>query len=188
MRILFLLLGVFCGITQMTSSPIALLLFVLCFWLIFGLTFFSDGYEIRRVGMAKLLSILAVGLVTSVGSIHTYNQVVQEYKQNPSFHAKVNAYVFMDARYQAQLEPHWFEKKRAEIVRHTLDVQRMRSVCDDPVKYREVVRNYNLAVDRYNTAIISSMAGSQYTEPVKRLLAPQFNDQLAPCGSVFKPI
>lgn len=185
MRLLFLLLGVFCGVAQMTSSPVALLLFVLCFWLIFGATAFSDGYEIRRFGMAKLLSILAVGLITSVGSIHTYNQVVQEYRQNPSFHAKVNAYVFMDARYQAQLDPYWFEKKRAEIARHTLDVQRMRSVCGDPVKYREIVMNYNLVIDRYNTAVVNSMVGIQYAEPVMQLLAPQFNGQLAPCGSVF---
>lgn len=186
MRALFLLLGLFCGITQMTSSPVALVLFILCFWLIFGFTFFSDEYELRRFGMTKLLSLLAVGLITSVGSIHTYNRAVQEYRQNPSFHAKVNAYVFMDARYQAQLDPYWFEKKRVEIARHTFDVKRMRSVCGDPVKYREVVRNYNLAVDRYNTAVASSMVGSQYAEPVNQLLAPQFNDQLAPCGSVFK--
>jgi hypothetical protein len=187
-HLLFLFLGVFFGIALMTNSPVASLLFIMCFWLIFGFTAFSDGFEIRRVGMAKLFSILAVGAITSISSVGIYGRVLHEYGRNPSFHAKVNAYVFMGARYQAQLDPHWFEKKRTEISRHTQDVQRMRSVCGDPVAYREIVRSYNLAIDNYNKAILGSMVGLQYSEPVKQLLEPHFNGQFAPCGSVFRPI
>ena len=94
----------------------------------------------------------------------------------------------MDPRWQAQLDPQWFEKKRALIARRTLDIQRMRSVCGDPVQYREIARNYNLVIDEYNKVVAGSMVGNQYADPVRQLLIPQFNDQLAPCGSVFKQL
>ncbi len=127
-------------------------------------------------------------MVSTIGLALIGQVVVGKYHNDPVFHAKVNAYVFMDARYQAQLDSEWFEKRRSRIARYTLYVQGMRSMCGDPVHYRQVVGTYNRVIDEYNTVIVSSMVGSQYAEPVKQLLVPQFNDQLVPCGAVFKPI
>jgi hypothetical protein len=45
---------------------------------------------------------------------------------------------------------------------------------------------YNIEINDYNRALVGSMVGSQYAEPVRQMLVPQFNDQLAPCGEVFK--
>lgn len=152
---------------------------------------FAFGMTKYRYGVRKALA--SVGITTfsmalGMGTIVVSRKVSTAYHNNPVFHAKVNAYVFMDARYQAQLNPLWLEKKRVLIARHTFDIQRMRSVCGDPTQYREIARNYNLAIDEYNKVVVGSMVGSQYAEPVRQLLAPQFNDQLAPCGSVFKPL
>lgn len=160
----------------------AMTIFTLVF--AFGLTKYRYGVKKAWISVGITTFSMALGM----GTIVVSRKISTAYHNNPVFHDKVNAYVFMDARYQAQLNPLWFEKKRAEIARHTLDVQRMRSVCDDPVKYREIVRNHNLAIDAYNMVIVSSMVGSQYVEPMKQLLAPHFNDQLVPCGSVFKPL
>jgi hypothetical protein len=153
-----------------------------------GFAFFMTKYRwgVKKAWLMVVVTVSAMLLGMGVTSV--IRTLTSVYHTNPSFHAKVNAYLFMDARYQAQLDPQWFEKKRAEIARYTLDLQRMRSVCGDPVRYREVAHYYNSTVDQYNKVIIGSMVGSQYAEPVRQLLAPQFNDQLVPCGSVFNPL
>lgn len=182
-----ILMGFFMGrLLAKGELPQFLLGAMTVFTLVFAFGMTKYRYGARKAWVS--LGITTFSMALGIGMIVVSRKISTAYHNNPVFHTKVNAYVFMDARWQAQLDPQWFEKKRVLIARHTLDVQRMRSVCGDPVKYREVVGSYNLAIDRYNTVIVGSMVGSQYAEPVKQLLASQFNDQLAPCGSVFKPL
>ena len=166
------------------SVPVLVVLTLLTFLIPFFFAKFH--FDTRKAWVSAGLAMST--MILTIGVILVSREIQRTYQTNPVFHDKVNAYVFMDPRYQAQLDSYWFEKKRAEIDRHTLDVERMRFVCGDPAQYREIVRNYNLAINRYNKVVVGSMVGLQYAEPVKQLLSPHFNNQLVPCGSVFKTL
>ena len=181
-------LGFFSGRMFFTAEAEKLPLLVVSGLALYILAFFIVRMNMGARAAKVMISVAISVMILTIGVMTISRKITRAYHTDPVFHAKVNAYVLMDPRWQAQLDPQWFEKKRVLIARHTLDIQRTRSVCGDPTQYREIARNYNLAIDEYNRVIAGSMVGSQYAKPVKQLLAPQFNDQLVPCGSVFKPM
>ena len=150
--------------------------------LVFSLTKYRFGA--RKAWM--LVGITISIMVLTIGVMTISQKITRVYHTDPVFHAKVNAYIFMDPRWQAQLDPYWFTKRRALIDQRTDRLRRMRSGCNSNLT--EAARTYNMEINDYNRALVGSMVGVQYVDPVRQLLVPQFNDQLAPCGEVFKPL